>query len=151
SRHSTVRRRIAVQSSSRVLARGPVRNLVSSLCLAVLLAAQAETPVERLHVDWLAPEGCPSHEALAESLEKDVPANRTFHASVRIDEPEVDGRPWRAVVTTTADGDQRTRVVDGSDCERVSKAAALVITLAATSLKPQERTEPPTKPPEPKV
>jgi hypothetical protein len=115
-----------------------------SLTLAVLLVAQAESPGERLHVEWLAPEGCPSREALAESLEADVPANHTFHASVRIDEPESDGAPWRAVVLTTADGVQHQRVVQATDCQRVSNAAVLVVTLAATSLQvPDEPGFPP--------
>ena len=102
-----------------------------SLSLAVLLAT-----AERLHVEWVAPEGCPSRDALAASLESSVPPNRTFHASVRIDEPREEEAPWRAVVITTADGNQHTRVVQGPDCERVTDAAVLVVTLAATSLPP---------------
>jgi hypothetical protein len=112
---------------------------VLSLYLAVLLSA----PEERLHVEWVAPEGCPSRDTLAASLTDSVPPNRTFHASVRIDEPRQDGQFWQAVVVTTADGDERTRVVKAPDCERVTEAAVLVITLAATSL-PKEPNPPPT-------
>jgi hypothetical protein len=111
-----------------------VRSPLLTLSLAVLLAAPVERSTERLHVDWVAPEGCPTRAELASSLEADVPANHTFHASVRIDEPNRDAGPWRAVVLTTADGVEHTRVVEAADCERVSSAAVLVVTLAATNL-----------------
>ncbi len=104
------------------------------LAVALLLAGQ----VERLHVSWVAPEGCPSRAELQSQLEATVPANRTFQASVRIDEPRDEGQPWRAVVVTTADGAEHTRIVDGADCTHVSDAAVLVVTLAATTLPPVE-------------
>lgn len=104
------------------------------LAVALLFAGQ----VERLHVSWVAPEGCPSRSELSSQLEATVPANRTFQASVRIYEPRDEGQPWRAVVVTTADGAEHTRVVDGGDCTHVSDAAVLVVTLAATALPPAE-------------
>jgi hypothetical protein len=113
---------------------------VPFLCLALLLA-QTETPTERLHVEWVAPDGCPSRASLASSLKDNVPSNRTFHALVRIDEPAAAGRPWHAVVITTADGSQHTRVIDGPDCARLSEAAMLVVTLAATNLPPEKEKE----------
>src|SRR5262245_10910185 len=78
--------------------RRPVRSLLLSFSLAALLAAPA--PLERLHLEWQVPEGCPGREALAAALESSVPADRTFHASVRVDGPEREGEPWRAVVLT---------------------------------------------------
>lgn len=100
--------------------------------LAMMVLAQA--PAERLHVDWLAPEGCPDRLALRATLEETVPRDRTFSASVRIDEPREEGKLWRAVVITRLPEGQRTRVVEASDCARVTEAALLVVRLAATSI-----------------
>ncbi|MFT3837332.1 MAG: hypothetical protein QM723_10095 [Myxococcaceae bacterium] len=105
-----------------------------TLCIAAFLAAPPEKAAERLHVDWTAPTGCPSREELESSLEADVPKNHTFDASVRIEEPDAEGRPWRAIVQTTADGTPHSRTVEGADCKSVSSAAVLVVTLAATSV-----------------
>lgn len=123
--------------------------------LAVLAAAPQPPQPERLHVEWVAPDGCPGREELRASLEADVPANHTFHASVRIDEPASEGEAWQAVVVTTVDGAERQRVVHGADCARASAAAVLVITLAATDLPTSktpraqlpESAEPPATPP----
>ncbi len=107
--------------------------------LLLLLLGQS-APSERLHVEWVAPTGCPDESQLASTLASEVPKNRTFSASVRIDEPRESGRPWRAVVTTRlADGQERTRVVDGPDCVRVTEAAVLVLTLAATNVAEDEK------------
>lgn len=111
-----------------------------TLCLAAFLAAPPESAAERLHVDWAAPTGCPSREELESSLEADVPKNHTFDASVRIEEPAAEGRPWRATVRTTADGTSHSRTVEGADCKSVSSAAVLVVTLAATSVANDEAT-----------
>ncbi len=93
-----------------------------------------QAPAERLHIDWLAPEGCPDRSTLSATLESTVPRNKTFSASVRIDEPKEPGHSWRAVVITRLPEGQRTRVVEATDCARVTDAAVLVVTLAATSL-----------------
>lgn len=108
--------------------------------IALLLMVMAQTAApDRLHVEWVAPESCPDHDTLTSTLESSVPKNRSFWAVVRIDEPTRDDRAWRAVVVTRAAGQQSTRVIDGPDCERVTEAAMLVLTLAATNL-PEEPT-----------
>jgi hypothetical protein len=99
----------------------------------VLLLAQSPS-AERLRVDWLAPEGCPDGSSLRATLESTVPRNKTFSASVRIDDPREAGKPWRAVITTRSPEGPRTRVVEASDCARVTEAAVLVVTLAATNI-----------------
>lgn len=100
-----------------------------------VVVAQAQVVEQRVRVEWVAPEGCPDRSEWATSLESSVPSNRTFFGSVRIDEPREVDQPWRSVVVTSVDGQQRTRVVEGTDCARVTEAAVLVVTLAATSMK----------------
>lgn len=108
--------------------------------LLLFLLAQA-APSERLHVEWVAPHGCPDQSELASTLASSVPKDRTFSAAVRIDEPREADRPWRAVVTTLHDGQERTRVVEAPDCARVTEAAVLVLTLAATALPDEPKRE----------
>jgi hypothetical protein len=106
--------------------------------LVGLLLTQPAAP-ERLRVDWLVPEGCPDPMVLTERVKDAIPKDRTFSASVRIDEPRTAQTPWRAVIITKArDGQSRTRAVDAPDCERVAEAAVLVLTLAATTMPPDD-------------
>ena len=58
--------------------------------LLLLLLGQS-APAERLHVEWVAPSGCPDESQLASTLASEVPKNRTFSAAVRIDEPKENG------------------------------------------------------------
>ncbi|MCA2978358.1 MAG: hypothetical protein INH41_25465 [Myxococcaceae bacterium] len=102
--------------------------------LVSLLVAQPPA-VERVRVDWLLPEGCPDQAALTTMMREAIGQDRAFTASVRVDEPQTPGRPWRAVVTTRGpDGAARLRAVDAPDCARVTEAAVLVLTLAATAM-----------------
>lgn len=118
-----------------------------SFVMVVLMQA----PVERLHIDWLAPEGCPDRSTLSATLDATVPRHKTFSASVRIDEPREPGRAWRAVVVTRLPEGQRTRVVEATDCARVTDAAVLVVTLAATSLAHEEPLDAGSPPPSPQL
>lgn len=98
--------------------------------LALLLG---EGPVERVHVEWLLPDGCPDRPTLAARVAEAIPRDRRFAATVRVDEPRVEGTSWRAVVRVKLpDGDGGLRVVEGPDCNRVTAAALLVLALAAT-------------------
>jgi hypothetical protein len=107
-----------------------------TLPLVLVLLAQ---PADRLQVDWLVPEGCPDPMALTERVKAAIPKDRTFSASVRIDEPRAPQTSWRAVIITKArDGQSRTRAVDAPDCARVAEAAVLVLTLAATTMPPDD-------------
>lgn len=107
---------------------------MTTLQVLLMLLAQPAAP-ERVHVDWVLPDGCPEPAALAATLRETLPKDRTFSASVRIDEPRTAEARWRAVVVSKGlDGQTRTRAVDAPDCARVTEAAVLVLTLAATAL-----------------
>jgi hypothetical protein len=106
--------------------------------LVVLILLTQAPPAERVHVDWVVPEECPDPAQLTATLTEALPKDRTFRAAVRVDAPRQAGGFWRAVVTmTSADGQRRLRAVDAADCARVTEAAVLVMTLAATALPPE--------------
>lgn len=105
------------------------------LWTVLLAAAVAQSDAaSRLKLEWRAPESCSAMSDLTSVLEATVPADRTFRATVHIFEPEAEGGQWRAEVLTGSSGAPRQRVVEAADCARVSQAAMLVVTLAATQL-----------------
>jgi hypothetical protein len=119
----------------------------------VLLFILAQAPgSSRVQVDWVMPEACPDPTELTSTLAEALPKERTFTASVRVDEPRSPEGRWRAVVTTTSrDGQTRLRAVDAPDCARVTEAALLVMTLAATAVPPEpvDESRPAVLPPAP--
>lgn len=116
--------------------------LLIALLPAVL--AQGADAGQRLQLEWRAPQSCPVAADFQDTLEHQVPLNRTFAASVTIAEPRAEGELWSAVVLTGEHHAQRRRVVEAPDCGRINIAALLVVTLAATQL--ASDTEPPPLP-----
>ncbi|MFZ5438925.1 MAG: hypothetical protein ACOZQL_02895 [Myxococcota bacterium] len=122
-----------------------------SLTALALLLSQGparEKPADRLHVEWISPEGCPERSSLREALVASVPPQRTFSAVVRVDEPRTVDARWRAVIITRVDDLQRLRVIEGANCSQVTEAAVLVVTIAALELRQDDaRTAPVELPP----
>lgn len=95
------------------------------LALLSALLLQADAPAI---AEWTAPNGCPTHAEAEAALRPRPPS--LLRARVRIDEPKAEKVRWRAVIFTDGVGATRTRVIDGSSCEEVARAALLVIDLA---------------------
>lgn len=108
------------------------------LILSSLVALALSQAPERLHIDWRAPDECPALSDLESLIEDTVPKNHTFSAHVKITPPEGVDTTWTAVVKSGPAGEYRRREVRGPDCNAVSQAALLVITLAASQLPDEE-------------
>jgi hypothetical protein len=84
-----------------------------------------------VHIEWVAPAGCPSHEEILGVVERIVGSSTlrsAVDAHVTLTQDE---RAFRAEVTVTASGATSTRNVTGESCRAVGDAAALIVALAA--------------------
>lgn len=96
--------------------------------LSALLSVLLQQTDASAIAEWTAPNGCPTQAEAVASLRPRPPS--LLRARVRIDEPKAEKVRWRAVVFMDGVGPTRTRVIDASSCEEVSRAALLVIDLA---------------------
>jgi hypothetical protein len=84
-----------------------------------------------VHVEWVAPAGCPSQEEILGVVERIVgpgPLRSAVDARVTVTQDE---REFHAEVTVSASGATSTRSLTGESCRAVGDAAALIIALAA--------------------
>jgi hypothetical protein len=84
-----------------------------------------------VHIEWVAPAGCPSHEEILEVVERIVGSSAlrsAVDARVTVTQDE---HEFHAEVTVSASGATSTRSLTGESCRAVGDAAALIIALAA--------------------
>jgi hypothetical protein len=96
-----------------------------------------------VHLEWVAPAGCPSREEILGVVERIVAAKALrseVDARVIVTEDE---HGVRAEVTVSASGATSTRSLAGESCRAVGDATALIIALAAS---PDENPQPPPLP-----
>jgi hypothetical protein len=89
------------------------------------------TPTPPVHLEWVAPAGCPSHGEILEAIERTVGAGArggAVDARVIVTAGE---RELRAELTVSASGATSTRSLTGESCRAIADAATLVIALAA--------------------
>ena len=84
-----------------------------------------------VHIEWVAPAGCPSHEEILGVVERIVGSSAlrsAVDARVTVTQDE---HEFHAEVTVSASGATSTRSVTGESCRAVGEAAALIVALAA--------------------
>jgi hypothetical protein len=84
-----------------------------------------------VHLEWVAPAGCPSRAAIQDAIGRTVGASAlrgAVEARVVVTQDE---REFRAEVTVSASGATSTRSLVGESCSAIGDAAALVVALAA--------------------
>ena len=84
-----------------------------------------------VHIEWVAPAGCPSHEDILGVIERIVGSSAlrsAVDARVTVTQDE---REFHAEVTVSASGATSTRSLTGESCRAVGDAAALIVALAA--------------------
>jgi hypothetical protein len=85
-----------------------------------------------VHLEWVAPAGCPSRDEILGAIERTVGATAlrsAVDAQVIVTKDE---RQFRAAVTVSASGATSTRSLAGESCRAVGDAAAFVVALAAS-------------------
>jgi hypothetical protein len=85
-----------------------------------------------VHIEWVAPAGCPSRDEMLGVVERIVGANALRSA---VDARVIvtrDERGFHAEVTVSSSGATSTRSLVGESCRAVGDAAALVVALAAS-------------------
>ncbi len=85
-----------------------------------------------VHLEWVAPAGCPSREEILGVIERTVGASAlrgAVDARVIVTQEE---REFRAEVTVSASGATSTRSLAGESCRAIGDAVAFVIALAAS-------------------
>jgi hypothetical protein len=84
-----------------------------------------------VHIEWVAPAGCPSHEEILGVVERILGSSALQSAvDARVTVTQDEGG-FHAEVTVTASGATSTRSVNGESCRAVGDAAALIVALAA--------------------
>jgi hypothetical protein len=84
-----------------------------------------------VHIEWVAPAGCPSHEEILGVVERIVGSSAlrsAVDARVTVTQDE---HEFHAEVIVSASGATSTRSVTGESCRAVGDAAALIVALAA--------------------
>src|ERR1700733_322355 len=85
-----------------------------------------------VHLEWVAPAGCPSREEILGVIERTVGASTlrsAVDARVIVTQDE---REFRAEVTISASGATSSRSLAGESCRAIGDAAAFVVALAAS-------------------
>lgn len=84
-----------------------------------------------VHIEWVAPAGCPSEEEILGVVERIV-GSSTLRSAVdaRVTVTQDNGE-FHAEVTVSASGATSTRNLTGESCHAVGDAAALIVALAA--------------------
>jgi hypothetical protein len=84
-----------------------------------------------VHIEWVAPAGCPSHEEILGVVERIVGSSALRSAvDARVIVTQ-DAREFHAEVTVSASGATSTRSLTGESCRAVGDAAAFIVALAA--------------------
>jgi hypothetical protein len=85
-----------------------------------------------VHLEWVAPEACPSSGEVSDAIARSIGAARlespvTARVTVRRE-----GAEWRAEVTVSTGGAESARSLTGESCRAVAEAATLIVALAAS-------------------
>ena len=84
-----------------------------------------------VHIEWVAPAGCPSHDEILGVIERIVGASALRSAvDARVIVTQ-DPHEFRAEVAVSASGATSTRSLTGESCRAVGDAAAFIVALAA--------------------
>lgn len=104
-------------------------------------SAHADPPKNR--IDWPSVPGCPDAKVAVAQAQRSIPPGAALDsvlARVEVEPPSASGESWRVHIRTRTPRGAGERTLEGESCAEVTRAAALLITLAAVRTNEPERT-----------
>jgi hypothetical protein len=101
--------------------------LATAASLVALSAAPVARAAEPLTLEWSAPAGCPSHDAVLADVQRILGVTTPHRARVRADVTQFGPEQWSLRLSTEVDGVLGERTLEANSCASLAAAAALIL------------------------